>query len=245
MSEENGNVEGNENYLGSWKTKESAEEGLVNMQALLDNQGSEVGNLRQQVQFDQQTIKDMQSTSANNPETPSYQKEIQAVQKQIESLDPISDDYHRDLTSLLSQSNTLVAKEVQVDTLQKATKTFKDALNERDVKSAQIAFYKDNPDFNTPEMQTQIKENMINDATGMSDELVAYREIQRDIATQKAERLVAENTELKRLVELGKGTDATGKVVTKGLSPPQQKQPKTTGADFNKGMQESLNALRE
>ena len=38
-------------YLGTWKTKEAAEEGFQNMKRLLDQQGNELGSLRKQTEF--------------------------------------------------------------------------------------------------------------------------------------------------------------------------------------------------
>jgi len=74
---------------------------------------------------------------------------------------------------------------------------------------------------------------------------VAYRESQRDDAAQAAAGLEEENVELKRLLDLKKGEEETGKVVTKTGSLQQKtKLPKTTGADLDNGMQEALNALR-
>ena len=91
----------------------------------------------------------------------------------------------------------------------------------------------------------RIQERLANDQTGMSDPMVAYREIQRDDIAARATELEEENAEIKRLLELKKGEESTGKVVTKGQSPQQKtKQPKATGADLDKGMQEALNALK-
>jgi len=149
-----------------------------------------------------------------------------------------------DLMSLMNKSNDLAALEQHDKTLNAATKMFRDELDERDVKATHKAFYGDNPEFNTPEMQAQIRERMSAETTGMLDSLSAFREIQRDTAMQRSTELETENTELKRIAGLAKGTDATGKVITKGQSPQQTaKHTKVTGADRNKGMQEVLNAL--
>lgn len=80
----------------------------------------------------------------------------------------------------------------------------------------------------------------------MGDTLTAYREIQRDDALAAAKTLTDENAEIKRLLDLKKGEESTGKVVTKGQSPQQSviKQPKATGAALTQGMHEALNKFR-
>lgn len=239
---------GDENYLGTWKDKTAAEEGLANMQTMVDNQGNELGTLRKQVEFSEQVINDLK----NQPPPPEpktdptlgYDQELANIQKDMAELDPVDVNYHKDLMVLMNKSNALAAKIQHEKTLTAATATFKKELDDRDVKATHSSFYKDNPDFNTPEMQLRIKEHLAKDTTGMSDPLVAYREIQRDDAAVKATQLEEENAELKRLVELAKGTDATGKVITKGQAPPQAKQPKTTGKDLDAGMQTALDASR-
>jgi hypothetical protein len=100
-------------------------------------------------------------------------------------------------------------------TLSAASEFMKKELSERDVRTAQETFYANNPEFNTPEMQARIKAYIAKDRTGMTDPLVAFREIQRDDIAAKATALEAENTEYKRLIDLEKGKDKTGKVVTK------------------------------
>jgi len=242
-------VKGNgeeENYLGSWKTKPDAEEGLANMQAMVDSQGNEVGTLRRQVESNQQVIDGLQQTPAleSTPAAPDYSKEVNNIQGEMANLDVDAPGYQKDLMGLMAKSNALSAKVAKEETLAAATEVFKKELNERDVQATHSAFYKDNPDFNTPEMQTRIRDYIARDTSGMSDPLVAYREIQRDEAIEAVKTLTAENAELKRVAELAKGTDLTGKVVTKGHSPPVQKQPKATGAALDQGMQGALEALR-
>lgn len=259
MTEENksgdkngkGEKEGGEDefFLGSWKDKTAAEEGLANMQTMVDNQGNELGTLRKQIEFSEQVINDLKNQPpAPEPKTdptPGYDQELANIQKDMAKLDPVDESYHKDLMVLMNKSNALAAKVQHEKTLTAATASFKKELDDRDVKATHSSFYKDNPDFNTPEMKLRIKEYLAKDTTGMSDPLVAYREIQRDDAAKKATQLEEENTELKRLIELAKGTDATGKVITKGQALPQVvKQPKTTGKDLDAGMQTALDASR-
>ena len=257
MTEENKSGEGevenegnkDEFYLGTWKDKVAAEEGLTNMQSKMDGMGNEVGTLRKQAEFSQQMIDDLKTQQAvlqtpPDVNAPNYDQDIAEIQADMAKLDPTDVDYQRDLMDLMAKSNALSREMQHEETLSAATMAFKKELDDRDVKATHSSFYKDNPDFNTPEMQMRIKEHLAKDTTGMSDSLVAYREIQRDDAAIAAKALEEENTELKRLVELAKGTDSTGKVITKGQSPPQAKQPKATGKDLDVGMQGALDALR-
>lgn len=248
MTEENksGENEGNDHYLGNWQTKEAAEEGLQNMQSKMDLQGNELGALRKQVELSQQLLDEARNQPLPEPSAPAtnYDQELKAVQAEMANLDPADESYQADMVTLINKSNTISRQFQHEETLAKASEAFKQELNDRDIRSTHDAFYKENPDFNTPEMQMRIKEYIAKDTSGMSDSLVAYREIQRDNAVIAAKALEDENAELKRLVELAKGTDSTGKVITQGQPPPQAKQPKTTGVDRDKGMQEALNALR-
>lgn len=253
MAEEEGKttVEGEveENFIGTFKDKVAAEEGWANLETKLASQGNEVGELRKQGETAQQTINDLQNQliQANQPPpkpAQDYGKELSAIQKDMAKLDPVDANYHKDLMVLMNKSNDLAAQAQHDKTLTAATAAFTKELDERDVKSTHNAFYKDNPDFNTPEMQAKIKDYIAKDSTGMSDPLVAYREIQRDEAVTRATELETENAELKRLTELAKGTNQTGKVITKSQTASQVKQPKATGADLDKGMQSALEAMR-
>ena len=170
---------------------------------------------------------------------------MKAIQKEMSSLDPDDPTYQKDLGKLVIASNQIAAQQATQNALSAAQEEFTKALDERDIQSMQKDFYRDNEDFNTPDMQMRIQERLANDQTGMSDPMVAYREIQRDDIAARATELEEENAEIKRLLELKKGEESTGKVVTKGQSPQQKtKQPKATGADLDKGMQEALNALK-
>lgn len=232
-----------EPFLGTWKTKEVAEEGLSNLQATLDRQGAELGALRKQVEVDQQLMGNMNQKPAEpTKQAVDYSKDKAAIKKEMAALDPADEDYQGTLLDLMSRSEALTAKEVHEKTLDAATKAFKQELDDRDVKATHNSFYEKNPDFNTPDMQARIQDYLSRDTTGMSDPLVAYREIQRDDAAEAKTILAKENEELKRLLDLKKGEEETGKVVTKGQSPAQQKNKvKATGADLDKGM---LDALR-
>lgn len=232
-------------YLGTWKTKEAAEEGFSNMKKLLDQQGNELGTLRKQTDYFQKQLTGMQQgqqqTQQQAQQGPDYGKEMKALQKQMTELDPDEPDYQKQLGQLIMSSNQLAAQNATQQALTAAQAEFKKALDDRDVQTMHKNFYKENPDFNTPEMQMRIQEYLGQDQTGMSDPVVAYREIQRDDAMAKIAGYEQAIAEKDRLLSLKKGEESTGKVVTKGQSTQQQtKQPKARGADLDRGMMEIL-----
>jgi len=240
-----------EPYLGAWKTKEAAQEGLKNLESKLGSQGTEMGTLKKQVEFFQRHLEGMRTQPKDEqpkeaPKGPDYGQEIKTIEKQIAELDPDEPGSQKQLGKLIAKATSLAWKagsqEGSQIALNAAQAEFKNALDERDIQAMHKDFYRQNQDFSTPDMQMRIQEYLTNDQTGMSDPMVAYREIQRDDAAEAARIAKEENVELKRLLELKKGEEATGKVVTKGQSPAQQqtKQPKATGADLDKGMMEAL-----
>jgi len=224
------------NYLGNWKTEEQAKEGLGHLEAKLAEQGNEVGYLRKEVEGLRNRPAPLPPTP--EPEVPDYAEEISAIQGKIVDLDPDDVGYQKTLAGLLSQSNALIAEASKAATLTEATRVFKTELDERDTQAIESAFHKNNPDFNTPEIQRQIEERMNLDPTGMTDALVAYRELERDNATNRATQLEEENAELKRLATVSEGANQTGKVeVTGGASPPlPPAQPKLTGDALHAAM---------
>lgn len=233
-----------EPYLGTWKTREAAEEGLKNLTNKLDAQGNELGTLRKQNEFFMNQQNSQGQPAKAEPEAqkgPDFGAELKAVQAEMGKLDPDAPDYQKSLGKLVIKSNQIAAKQATQDALTAAQQEFKSVLDERDMAAMHKDFYRENPEFNTPEMQMRIQEYLTNDRTGMSDPMVAYREIQRDDIAAKAAELEAENAEIKRLLELKEGEAATGKVVTKGQSTQQKtKLPKATGADLDRGMMEAL-----
>lgn len=252
-----GNAGGEEPFLGSWKTKADAAEGLKNLQTKLSEQGNLANTLRAQLESSQAAIQDLHSklqgieagkqAGAAEEADKALQAEQKKITEQIKGLDPVDEDYSSKLVSLINKSNALAAQRQHQETLAAATNTFKKELDERDIRNAQQEFYRKNPDFATPEMQAQIKQYMDKDETGMSDPLVAYREIQRDMAVKRAQELEAQNLEMQNLLNLKKGTDETGTVIQKGQGNQggQTKPKKVTGAERDKGMLNVLRQMRE
>ena len=250
--------EGNtdENFLGSWKTKEDAKEGLKNLQGKMSEQGNEVGTLRKQNEDNTLRMDEMQTAmdagkkageqEVKDKETEGIATEQVKINKEIGDLDPVDEGYTKKLTVLIGKSNALAAQGQHQKTLSAATEVFRRELDDRDVRSAHESFDGSNPDFKTPEMQERIRDRIAMDKTGMTDALVAYREIQRDDLMLQNKEFSEQNEELMKRLNLKKGTDETGTVILKSQATQDPKpQTKTTGAARNAGMQAALDKARE
>ena len=245
MAEENAS----ENYLGNWKDKDAAEAGLASMQGKMDEIGTEVGTLRQQSAKDAGIIETLQKQGEKIPEVaptekPDLSKELKEVQTELLALDTADENYSANMVALINQQNALIGQQntlsAQIQhekTLEVATKRFTEELSKRDANQTTQEFKKDNPEFETPEMQAKIQEYIAADTTGMVDSLVAFREIQRDAATQQVQGLTEENEKLKNLANLKQGTDETGNVYTgSGQSPAKQTKKTMTDAERDEAM---------
>jgi len=251
---EGGNEGKDEPFLGTWKTKGDAAEGLKNLQTKLSEQGNETGNLKarldeagtlmQEMSVKLEASEKASTEKASDLNASNIKSEQVKINQQIADLDPVDDDYSAKLTKLMTKSNSIAAQSQHEMTLQAATDAFKSELDERDVQSAHKKFYDANPEFNTPEIKQKIQEYIANDETGMSDPLVAFREIQRDDAMAKATELETQNAELSERLNLKKGAGETGTVILKGHADQMKSQQKTTGAERNQGMQGVLDSLR-
>ena len=234
MVEENAS-EKVENYLGSWKDRAAAEAGLASMQEMVDRQGGEVGTLRKNNESLASAIEALKNQSAKPPEpaqkaAADLPSELQEVQTQMLSLDPADASYTVNMVALINKQTSLAAQIQHEQTLKVATERFTEELSRRDAAMTTREFKKQNPEFETPEMQAKIQKHIAADRTGMVDSLVAFREIQRDEIAQQAKKLTDENEKLKHLANLKQGTDATGNVFTgSGQSP--KKPTKITMSD--------------
>ena len=244
--DENGFIPGT-----SYKSVPDLIKGHTELKGLADRHANELGTVRKEKEaILGQAATLAEALKAAQPKAApvagkDYDAEIGAVQKELLNLDPMSDDYQKKLTELVAKSNKLTAISQHEKTLNAAGEMMKKELSDRDQKAQVKAFHDANPTFNTPEMQARIKEYIGNDKTGMSDPLVAFREIQRDDIAAQAKQLADQNAEMKRVLELAKGKDETGKVIVKGQSPQQvTKQTKLTGKDLDAGMAAALAAAR-
>lgn len=251
--------EGQEQQTGiagtTFKTPEELAAAYQSLEKKLGEQGNELGTHRKDAEYYRTQAEalnnllkeQMAGKGKTEPQTKGadYDSEIAAIEQQIQQLDPMEDGYQKTLASLVAKSNKLTAAAQHEKTLSTATELFRKELSDRDQRASKDAFYRDNPDFNTPAMQTRIREYIANDKTGLHDPFSAYREIQRDDAMAKLQAIEAENAEYRKLIELNKGKEGAGKVVVKGQSTNQQKtqQPRVTGKDLDAGMMEVLRNL--
>lgn len=237
-----------EPYLGTWADKETAESGLANMQTKMTGMGDELGTLREQAISANQTITDLQTKQSQESENVAleYDKALEDVQTEMLGLDDGDPDYHKNLIGLMNKADQISRSAQHEKTLSAATNMFKQELDSRDQKAVHKDFYRDNPDFNTPEMQEQIKARLAQDPTGMEDSLTTYRSIQTDNAIQQAKVLQEENAELKRLATVKEGANQTGKVVVEDgqTTAAQTKPTKLTGADLDKAMLDALEKVK-
>ena len=230
----------------TYKTAEEAAKGIENLNQVLNKQGNELGTLRKQNEVLTKTLEQKNSEVpkpvVEKEKGTDYSGQKVAVQKEIDNLDPMADGYQKTLSGLISKISDITASEQHEKTLGAASSIFRKELDDRDIKATHKAFLDANPTFNSPEMQARIKEYLANDKTGMSDPLVAFREIQRDDIAVEAKKLKDENDEMKKVLDLQKGKDSTGKVITKGVQSVQVTKPqKVTGAALDQGMKEALN----
>jgi len=239
------NAKADESYLGTWRDRAAAEEGLGNMQKVMDSQGNELGSLRQQAQMMQQQLDNMQ-VPADEPEKPAgpdYGKKNAEIQKEMSALDSDDPGYQADLGKLIMASNQLAAQKAAQDALGMAQQEFAKVLDERDMQSTHKDFYRDNPEFNTPEMKMAIQEFLTQDTTGMHDDLSAYFAVKDQVSAGALEEAQTRIADYERRLSLKAGEEETGQVITSGQSLQQKtKQPKATGADLDKGMMEALSA---
>jgi len=238
-------VKPDEPYLGTWKDKTAAEEGLGSMQKVMDSQGNELGSLRQQAKMMQQQIDAMgeqEKPAESKPAGPDYGKELKAVQEEKAALDIDARDYQAKSSALDSKMFEIVEASTTEKVLGMAQAEFAKVLGERDIQSTHKDFYRDNPDFNAPEMKTAIQEFLAQDTTRMHDDLSAYYAVKEQMSSRALEEAQTQLTDYERRLNLKAGEEETGQVITKGLSPQQKtKQPKATGADLDKGMMEAWN----
>ena len=244
--DENGFIPGT-----SYKSVPDLIKGHAELKGRFDAQGNELGNTRKE----KDTLLGQAATLAETlrglnaerqpaaPKGPDYDAEIGAVQKQLLELDPMAEGYQQNLANLVAKTNQLTAISQHEKTLNAAGEMMKKELSDRDQTAQAKTFYDANPTFSTPEMQARIKEYIANDKTGMHDPMSAYFQIQRDDVSAKADALATENAEMKKVIELAKGKEETGKVIVKGQSPGQiTRQPKATGKDLDAGMLAALKA---
>ncbi len=256
MAEENGSASTEQGIAGtSFKTPEELASAYQSLEKKLGEQGNELGSLRKdketlssQAETLAQTLKEHLTRGQAAPQATSvdYGAEMATAKKELKGLDPMDSDYSSKQAELVDKIANLAAVSQHEKTLSAAGNLFKKELSERDAKASQDTFYRENPTFNTPEMQARIKQYIANDRTGMHDPLSAFYQIQRDDVATKATALEQENAEYKKLIDLNKGKDDAGRVIVKGQGTGQQqtKQPKATGREFDAGLMAALQSAK-
>jgi hypothetical protein len=232
-----------------FKSVDEMAKGYAALHQKLGEQGNELGQYKKHAETlaqTLQTVAQQRQPAAEAPPANDYAKERAAVQKEIKNLDPLGDRYQESLAGLVDRLTSITAMDQHEKTLSAAKNVFQKELEERDVRSTQKQFFDQHPDFNTPEMQGTIKEYLAKDQTGMHDPFSAYFQIQADTLALAKQQTEQENVELKKLVELNKGKDQTGKVITKGQSPgqPTTQHAKVTGRALEDGMRQALANLQ-
>lgn len=243
----------------TFKSHDELIKGYQNLKSKFDSQGNELGSIRKEhegLKSQAETLALALKENLGKGQRPvdqqpsvkpiDYASQITEVEQQIQNLDPMDSNYQRTLAALVTKSNKITAQMVKDQTLSAAHEVMKKELSDRDSRSAKESFLSSNPEFNTPEMQARIKSYIAKDKTGMSDALSAFREIQRDDVAIEAKRLMDENAEYKRLLNLSRGKEEAGKVVVTGQTTvtPQIKPTKATGKDLDAGMMAALQAQR-
>lgn len=236
-------------YLGNWKTREQAEEGLQNLQKLLDSQGNELGSLRKQTELlssrMNQQPQGQPKAEPEQPKGPDYGKEMAAIEAQLAELDPDEPDYTKQLGKLVAKSNALTAEMATQRALDAAQQKFSETLNQRDVQSMQQKFYESHPDFQDPETQMAVDQFLQSDRTGMHDQLSGYFAVKEQSASQGLQEAQARIADLEERLNIAGGQNDVGKVVTKSQAPRQKtKTTKATGADLDQGMMEALQRVK-
>lgn len=212
---------------------------LENLKTVFATQGNELGYLRQE-NVDLRNRPATAQEQEQEPAIPNYAQERAAIQEKMGALDVEDENYPKALAALLGESDAITAAEVKASTLNAATATFTKALEDRDLREANRAFNKENPDFGTEETQAQIRE--ILDKNPMDDVMTAYLKVKEGRALSEAARLQEENNRLKELETVAAGTQKTGRVEVSGggnLSPPTTKT-NLKGDELDAAMRKAL-----
>lgn len=242
--DENGFIKGT-----SYKTMAELHKGHLNLNDLHTKQADELGSLRGQAKTLAETLKATLENKGAAPAGPApaagpdYAKEIASVNAELEKLDPMDDGFVKKNKELVNRLTDLKASAVKDQVLSTAGDIFKKELTNRDSIAAQKQFHKDNPTFNTPEMQKRIGDFLATDETGTHDTVSAFFKIQADDNALAANTALAERDKIKEILALQHGKDETGKVITKGQPPMKTNTGKVAGKDLIDGAKGVLRQL--
>lgn len=249
--DENGFIPGT-----TYKSMDEFVKGHGELKTRFDAQGNELGQVRGQAQILAESLKEALTkgdnkggsgapTPADGEKAAEYEAKVADLEGQLSKLDPMADDFTTKQAKLVKEISNLSALAQHEKTLAAAGDLFKSELNKRDTSAAQQKFLEQNPSFNTPEMQTRIKEFLSTDKTGMHDNMSAFFAIQAADAAQQAQTATTELEEARKLLELKKGEGKVGKVYTKGQAPgPTPAPTRLAGKDADAGAFDILNKVR-
>lgn len=249
--DENGFIPGT-----TYKSVDEFVKGHGELKTKFDAQGNELGQLRGQAQTLAESLKEALTTKggdkgaatppAGGDKAAEYEAKVTDLEGQLAKLDPMDEGFTAKQAKLVKEISNFSAMAQHEKTLAAAGDLFKTELNKRDTTAAQQKFLDDNPSFNTPEMQTRIKEFLAKDRSGMHDNMSAFFALQAADALQASQTATTELEEAKKLLDLKKGEGKVGKVYVKGQPPgPTPAPTRTTGKDADAGALDALNKHRE
>lgn len=226
--------------------------GHTELKGAFDKQGNELGQVRGQAQALAESLKEAISkgvapkgTATPDDKVSEYDAKIAEIETQISKLDPMDDNVMEKQAKLYREMNKYTALSQHEKTLGAAKGFLKEELAARDSAASQQKFLDENKDFNTPEMQTRIKDFRAQDRTGMHDNMSAYFAIKAADAAQIATAATTERDQIKEILKLQHGKDSTGKVIPKGQSPGTVTNPqRVTGEEADAGAKAALAAVR-
>jgi hypothetical protein len=248
--DENGFIPGT-----TFKTVEELAKGFQETKADHGRISNEYGNLKKDhegLKLQAQTLADTLKDTLGKGKEPAktdtgvdFDKEITTALAELKKLDSMKEDFTERQAELVGKITDLKTEKVKNVVLSEAGKLFQEELKNRDVKTSQKEFLKNNPTFNTPEMQKRINDYIANDPTGMHDKMSAFFALEKEDLAAERDSLKQTNAEMQKALDLQKGKDTTGKVIVKGQSPGQVTHtPKLTGKDLDNAMADALRKQR-
>lgn len=245
--DENGFIPGT-----NYKSVSDLIKGHAELKGAFDKQGNELGQVRAQAQTLAESLKEAltkgdttKGTVEPADKASEYEAKIADIETQISKLDPMDENVMEKQAKLYREMNKYTALAQHEKTLGAAKGFFKEELAARDSVASQQKFLDENKDFNTPEMQTRIKDFLAQDRTGMHDNMSAYFAIKAADAAELATAATTERDQIKEILKLQHGKDSTGKVIPKGQSPGTVTNPqRVTGEEADAGAKAALAAVR-
>lgn len=237
----------------NYKTVSDFIKGYAELKGAYDKGQNELGQVRTQAATLAEAYKELASNKGGGvkgdqapteDKSAEYDKMAAKAQADLEKLDPMDDAFAAKQAKLVADLTKFTAMSQHEKTLGAARGFFKEELTKRDTMAAQKKFLDRYPDYNTPEMQTRIKDFLAKDDTGMHDNMSAFFEIRATDNAQAAQTAAKERDDIKEILRLQHGKDSTGKVIPKGQPPGQpSNQARLTGKDADAGALEALRSV--